>query len=32
MLALPESVMDGGDPMIFVDLLRETASFDERVT
>ena len=32
MLALPESVMDGGDPMIFVDLLWETASFDERVS
>jgi hypothetical protein len=30
MLASPESVMDGGDPMIFVDLLTETASFDER--
>ena len=32
MLASPESVMDGGDPMIFVDLLKETASFDERIS
>ena len=32
MLASPESVMDGGDPMIFVDLLMEIASFDERVS